>query len=146
MSNKKNNSKKPYLSDKPIQGGLCIRVAIYWIASQVVTLCVVSGMFYLETGSFEGSFRFIIPALIAGIIALPLAINDVLSFSNRFAGALLNFRRKFHKLSLGEPSEKLVLRNDDFLQDLSEDYNRLRQRIQGEDASVEEQDLQEVCN
>lgn len=141
-----NQKSKQFLADKPIQGGLCIRVAIYWLASQFVTLAVVSGVFYLQNGNFDDSFRFLVPALIAGLITLPLAVSDMLCFSNRFAGALLNFRRKFHKLSLGQPSEKLVLRPNDLLQDIGNDYNQLRDRLLANSAVEEAEVAAEAVN
>ena len=135
-----NTNKKPnqFFSDKGIQKGLCIRVALYWFASQLVTLGVVAGMVYLERGSFSNSFRFVLPAMIMGAIAVPLAISDMLCFSNRFAGALLNFRRKFRAMADGGPTEKLTLRPNDFLHDICYDYNRLRDRLEDQSGVEEE--------
>ena len=123
------NTKKQLIADQQIQGGLIKRVCVYWMSSVFVTLAVVFGVSFLENGSFDEAYRFVLPALIAAAISLPLAIADLLTFSNRFAGPLVNFRRKFKKMADGQPAERLKFRPDDFLEDICEDFNRLRDRL-----------------
>ena len=51
-------------------------------------------------------------------------------FTNRSAGPLLNFRRKFAKLAEGEIPDELVFRGGDKYRDIEKNYNKLRTRMQ----------------
>ncbi len=61
---------------------------------------------------------------------LAVALLDALIFTNRFAGPLLNFRRKFAKLAEGEIPEELLFRGGDKYRDIEKNYNKLRTRMQ----------------
>ena len=50
---------------------------------------------------------------------------DQLILSNRFAGPLLNFRRKFERLVKEGVAEKVRFRKKDFYRDIEENYNLL---------------------
>ena len=76
--------------------------------------------------------QYITPALFVSSLALPLALFDLILFSNRFAGPMLNFRRKFNELVEHETAETMHLRHGDFYPDLAENFNKLRDKIQSE--------------
>ena len=129
--------------DDKVQAGLVRRVAVYWLAGQLVTLAVVSGVSYLENGTFSHAFRFVIPAFIAGIVTLPLVLADVLTYSNRFAGPMVNFRRKFSKMAQGE-LELLKFRPEDFYQDIQDNYNLVLERLKSNQESAENPDHEQI--
>jgi signal transduction histidine kinase len=52
-----------------------------------------------------------------------LFIYDMVCFSHRIAGPLYRFRKQLQAIKDGEELEMMVLRKDDFLQDLKDEFN-----------------------
>ena len=102
------------IADPKLQGILCLRVAIYWFFCQVTIFGALFGLAFLE-GSAGGAIkRLIVPALITSVMVLPVALFDMVVFSNRFVGPVYNFRQKLSKFANGGVVEKLRFRPGDY--------------------------------
>ena len=78
----------------------------------------------------DGSpWRFIVPAIVASCVLLPIVLLDMMRFSNRFAGPLLRFRKSLQKLADGEDVSELHFRPTDYLKDLSSHFNAINSRL-----------------
>ena len=119
-------------ADTQIQGGICLRIAVYWVCCQFV---VVGTQYAFATlvGPEEVRIvtQFFRPALFAGICVLPFALLDMLIFSNKFAGPIRNLRRNLRELSDGD-QVSIEFRKGDYLCDLKDYINRLGRRLRGE--------------
>jgi len=89
------------------------------------------GIAFLEgpTGNSASIGRFIVPALVVSSLVLPIALLDILMFSNKFAGPILNFRRRFKELVDNGTCEDVRFRPGDYYRDLSDNFNKLRTKI-----------------
>ena len=125
------------VSDWKIQGNLCIRVAVYLVISQALMIVTMYAFANLESNSaasetssnMQSVTTFLIPGLCAAVFILPIMLLDLIAFSNRFAGPLFNFRRKFAKLAETGESEEIFFRKGDYFDDLAEGFNQLRLRL-----------------
>ncbi len=129
----KNDRRRRVLADTKIQGLLCLRIAIYWVICQIIVVGTIFGFINLEgiANVPNGSFwRFVTPALFVSAMALPIALLDMLIFSNRFVGPIYNFRRRFNLLANSSGVDELHFRRGDFYPDLSKNFNKLRSRLQ----------------
>ena len=129
-------SEKKYLRkclfvDPKVQGALIARVVLYWLVCLIgitlMLLCwqIITGPrqpFYLHFSDLWFHYG---PALIASCLLLPLVIVDVVRFSNRFAGPLLRLRRSMRELARGQYVERLEFRNDDFWQEIANEFNTI---------------------
>jgi hypothetical protein len=135
--------RKHLFVDPKVQGALVARVVLYWVVCLItitlMLLCwrIITGparMFYTH---FNDMWFFYGPALIASFLLLPLVMVDVIRFSNRFAGPLLRLRRCMRELARGEHVEPIEFRDDDFWQDIAQEFNGVIERVQGEQSAAE---------
>lgn len=70
-----------------------------------------------------------LPTLAGSALFLPLLFFHSARFSNRFSGPLYRIRKTLSALSRGETSEHLILRKDDYWEDLADDVERISQYI-----------------
>ena len=127
----KTDKRKRVFADLKIQGGICLRITIYWFACYFVTIGTIFGFASLDGASATGTIsRFFVPAFVAATLVLPLVLLDILVFSNRFAGPLLSFRRRLKHLADGEQTgQELRFRNGDYFLDISENFNIIRSKL-----------------
>jgi signal transduction histidine kinase len=78
-----------------------------------------------SSGGLGNIWQIIGPAVVVSLLVLPIAMFDMLVYSNKFAGPLLRFRRNFGELARGEEVRQIHFRPGDLLNDLSENYNTL---------------------
>ena len=67
--------------------------------------------------------------VLVSICLLPIFIRDSLKFSHRFTGPILRFHQQVRKVGL-ENTQPITLRNEDFWQDLADDFNRMVERFE----------------
>lgn len=84
------------------------------------------GFAYLEGSATEDLQHLMIPALIASAVLLPAVLVEMISFSNRFAGPIHNFRSRFHDYAKTGAMEEIHFRKGDFFPDLQENFNQIR--------------------
>jgi hypothetical protein len=134
----KRHSRRHWFVDPKIQGALIGRVALYWsaclLAAGLMLWCSLAGsrpesLIYGGLGVVWMHFG---PVLIASLLLLPIAIVDVIRFSNRFVGPLLRLRRSMRQLARGEHVAPIQFREGDYWQDLAEGFNGVLARVQAE--------------
>ncbi len=140
--------------DRPVQGALLARAALYWFTCLYGMCCFIALWPMLlalmnnrgEVSSWEiftAAGRVLLPGLIGGSLLLPLLLFDCIRLSHRFVGPLLRVRKAMNELAEGRDPGAIILRQNDYWHDLADTFNRLRQRLHEEGtlhARREEQD------
>lgn len=139
---KKKHKRWRLFADPRVQGQFCLRVVIYWLVCQVTffgAMLAFASVGGKESISPAALMNLAWPAFIMSILALPFALLDAVGFSNRFAGPVLNFRRRFADLAQGKDVGEMSFRPGDYYSDLSENFNKLRTRVGSSDPVAVEQ-------
>jgi hypothetical protein len=119
--------------DRETQGALLLRVAFYWafwLVSNTIVLVVFDTLARLapvDGAPREGVCLW--PAVLAGLLILPIVLYDVVAMTNRLIGPLVRMRRGMQSLAAGEHVEPIVFRKDDFWQSCADDFNAVAARI-----------------
>ncbi len=129
---KKKNRRWRLIADAKLQGNLCLRVCAYWISCQLLVFLTMYGIAMLQgPGGNSGSLKaYFVPAAFVSMLALPVALLDMIKFSNRFAGPIFNFRKRFDALANEQKTDVIHFRGGDYWGDLSENFNRLCEAIE----------------
>jgi hypothetical protein len=122
--------------DKTVQGALAKRMILHWAV--FFLLCALS-LFTLEyfRGNPElsmaehlhvvwGKYAFFFILMLA---IMPTFIYDAMKLSNRFAGPILRLKESLKNLADGKKTKNLKFRDNDFWIELSEDFNRVAERV-----------------
>jgi hypothetical protein len=118
-----------------LQGRLGLRIAFYWVLWQVGFAISVFSSCRLEhfsqnlAGPEPVPWQIIRQGVAISALLLPVALIDMLVFSNRFAGPLLRLRRGLKQLARGDEVSPIHFRKRDLLQDLSGDFNLVLERM-----------------
>jgi len=118
-----------------IQGGLIVKTITYWLLYMIAILVTVTiwKSYSFPDASISALAQEVqsifAPALVAGIVLLPLFLYDQLKFSHRMAGPIYRLRQEMKKLSKGEGVQKLRFRDRDHWPELAEDFNRLAELV-----------------
>ena len=125
--------------DQTVQGALVWRVVRYWFLSlfMVGSLTLVGWLYvYPGIGKFVGQYAIMttvmpvfVMALASAALLLPLALLDVIRFSNRIAGPMVRIRRAMQQLATEEFVDPLQFREGDFWQDFATHFNALRETV-----------------
>jgi hypothetical protein len=134
------------LTDEAVQGELLFRAIIYWFfCLLVVALLVVGWSFFSGPPRplpvvIRQSLLAAAPAIFSSVILLPVVLLDVLKVSSRFVGPIQQIRHTMRQLATGQRARPVLLRKDDFWQDLAEYTNKVLIRM-SEDAADDEADV-----
>ncbi len=127
--------------DRDVQGALVKRIASQWIAFvlSLSVLLIVFQYFERPLDSFDSQLqlflsRHLVMFIILGVL-LPLFIYDALKLSHRFAGPMVRVRRMLGQLAAGEPTDSLHFREGDFWNDVANNFNAIRAKLQRESAN-----------
>jgi hypothetical protein len=149
MSGKKNLRKRSFV-DMAVQGGLVVRVLLYWIVYlfNIVLMLIFWRIATSATRGFNPQLDEMWvdygPVLMAAILVLPIVIVDLIHFSNRFVGPCLRLRRSMQKLARGEYVAPIKFRDNDFWPEFADEFNAVLARVQDQAAAeVEESAPQE---
>lgn len=121
--------------DARIQGVLVGRIVFYWLATvaffgvgiAVTQYCDHSDWTFAEhTRHWIGKTG---PWIPSAFLLLPLVIYDIVRTSHAFAGPVNRARQQLNKLLQNPNCTPLVLRQDDFLQDLTGPINSLQHQV-----------------
>ncbi len=112
--------------DSKVQGGLLMRVVLYWLLMEFLMGALAASQVALTAGQALYAFG---PALVSSFILLPLVMFDVVRFSHRFAGPMGRLRREVKQIADGEPTEPIRFREGDFWYDLANEINRLGEEV-----------------
>ena len=137
--------RKQNFVDSSVQGGLVRRIFFHWVMFFFVTGLAVLALKTL-LGDPSHSFSERLQAemgefAIIGIIFLavfPAFMLDTIRFSNRFVGPV--GRLKKHLVQLGEngTSDEIKFRDNDFWQEIAEDFNKVNALVKTQAAEIEQ--------
>ena len=123
--------------DPEVQGGLLRKIAIHWTLLFVVNaLALVIWVRMFEQpeigwgATFGDCIRRFLPFFVITVLLIPAFIWDTLKITNRFAGPILRFRAAIASAARGQAVEPLHFRNNDFWQEIADDFNGLVNRQQ----------------
>lgn len=125
---KKRDKRRRLFSDFRVQGELIVRIAAYWVVCQLAVVGTFVGATILNSavpGDEVSVWSLIIPAVVVSSLVLPLVLFDAITFSNRFAGPLLRFRRNLAEFAETGTAENMEFRPGDFYMDLTDSFNKL---------------------
>lgn len=126
----KRNNRWRVFADARMQGILCVRIAIYWLVCQLAMCLAIVGVASLDGAEGGGNVvPFLMPAFCFSLFILPVALLDAVVYTNRIAGPLLNFRRKFSLLVRSGVSDPVKFRPGDYFSDLADNFNCLRDQL-----------------
>lgn len=131
MSNQKNRRWR-LIADPNIQGWLCFRIAAYWICCQVMITVTLLGFAHLQAPGdlTAGSvWKILIPALVVSSLAMPIAVLDVIAFSNKFVGPVYQLKRKLAALASGEEIDEVHFRVGDYHAEAQPHLNQIREML-----------------
>ncbi|MEZ6097118.1 MAG: hypothetical protein R3C03_23325 [Pirellulaceae bacterium] len=117
-------------ADFQVQLGLAFRVSFYWIACQATIVSVVMGIYFLSGNHTESMspWSLLVPALIVSGLVLPVALLDLLIFSNRFAGPIHRLRKYLACSAAGDSPGPLNFRQGDYYGDIAANLNSTLQK------------------
>jgi hypothetical protein len=129
--------RKRFYIDAKVQGGLVMRVIMYWILCLLgvflMLLCwrIITGgpqpfRFYLRD-----TWRDCASAVMATLLLLPLVITDIIRYSNRFVGPTMRLRRSLRQLARGQHVDPIEFRDSDFWQEFADEFNAVAAHLQG---------------
>jgi len=134
MSDKR---RQQLLIDNDVQIDLVWQTVRFWLLCVISTglfLCVGIALFGEERTAMavvnELFFKYG-PAAVASIIVMPLVLMDIFRHSNRFAGPIYRLRTVLRQLAEGERVAHIKFRDDDYWQEVAEDFNLVLDRLQG---------------
>ena len=134
-SPRKRFTRKRLYINPDIQGKLVVKTIVHWLLYMVAVLITVT--IWKACSNHEASISTLAqevcsvfaPALLAGVVLLPLFLYDQLKFSNRMAGPIYRMRQEMKKLIKGEGVQKLRFRDRDHWPEFAEDFNRLAELV-----------------
>jgi hypothetical protein len=121
--------------DAQIQGILVGRVVIYWLAAVlyfglgigVSQYCDQPDWTYAE--HWQNWLKTIGPWIPSTCLLLPLVIYDVIRTSHAFTGPIIRLRHQLNKLAQSPNCTPIVLRQDDYWQDLIQPVNNIQNQM-----------------
>ncbi|MCR9295417.1 MAG: hypothetical protein NXI32_22085 [bacterium] len=130
------HSRKRVLVDQSVQGALAKRICFHWVVFFLLSLlCLFSLEYFLGDPTLTlgghlsvlwNKYGFFLLLMVA---IIPSFVYDTLKLSNRFAGPMIRIKQSIRKLADGEAVSELKFRDGDFWCDVSDDFNRMVQRV-----------------
>ena len=120
---------------RPVQGALIIRFVGYWVVYCLLSVVVGIAITYLGniiTGSQIGvreSLKDQIPFLISAFVLMPILVNDLVRFSQRFTGPICHLQNEIRRFNSGEEIKPIQFRKADFWQELPIEFNEFVQKL-----------------
>jgi hypothetical protein len=122
--------------DRPIQGALVGRVALYWLCGAILQVMLLA-YFSIIAGAGgsniqEKSSEFwttLGMAALSSVVVLPLLVIDIVRLSHRWVGPIHRLKTAMQGLARGEKVSEISFRKGDFWQDLSGPFNAVARRM-----------------
>jgi hypothetical protein len=124
------------------QPKLFLRMGWYWLIYQVSLWNLVFVWRLLQEGRgnlLEQYGRFCMdyaPALVGGVVLLPILAWDSVKFAHRLVGPIYRFRKTLQSIAAGEAVRPIRLRQGDFLTEMQDDFNQALETLQRQGAQV----------
>ena len=128
MKKHKTSRRWRLMASVPIQGGLVVRLFLYWCLFQFSVFATIALFSFLTNGESSGTSLFW-PAMIVSFMILPMVMLDLMRFSNKFAGPIVNISNKMKKMASSETVETINLRPGDFCMDLADHVNQVALKL-----------------
>jgi hypothetical protein len=131
--------KKVFVSHE-IQGRILMRVGKYWLFYNFAlwhSLLLIDYQRYGIPAVLNGGERMTVlefyadfaaqhvTLLVLAVALSPIVLWDMLKLTHQIAGPLVRFRQTLHKMALGQPVEKIKLRDGDLLIEFQDAFNEL---------------------
>jgi hypothetical protein len=140
------------LVDPEVQIGILRKIAIHWsvfFVCNAVALMIWIRLFEQPDAdwgqTFGDTMRRFMPFFIITMALIPAFVWDTLKLTNRFAGPILRLRNALADASAGRAVSPLHFRNNDFWQEIAENFNKVISRsdrgepvVDGETPSADE--------
>lgn len=136
MSQQPSRRNKVFISNR-VQGRLLMRAVAYWLVYHLVlwhTLFIFEYFHYrveligggtpMSLSELYGQFTSkYYPIIVSALGVLPILAIDMLKYTHRIAGPLVNFANVLKRLRNGETVNHVTLRQGDLLLELQEEFN-----------------------
>jgi hypothetical protein len=123
--------RKRLFVDSKVQGALLARTAVYWLGCiAVMSAMLICWEVFATPGSireikFDQIWYRLAPALVMSLLLLPFMLLDVVRITNRMVGPVYRMRNYMRRLAEGKPVTPLQFRQDDFWQEMADEFNSL---------------------
>ena len=122
--------------DKTVQGAIAKRIILHWfVFFALMGLSLFTLEFFLgnsqlsvlgHVGAVWGKYSFFFILMLA---VMPTFIYDTMKLSHRFAGPVLRLKESLKRLADDGQVSNLKFRENDFWRELSDDFNRVAERV-----------------
>ncbi|MEM6981105.1 MAG: hypothetical protein AAF539_15705 [Planctomycetota bacterium] len=120
------------LVDPEVQIGIIRKIAIHWsvfFVCNAIALMIWIRLFEQPDAdwgqTFGDTMRRFMPFFIITMALIPAFVWDTLKLTNRFAGPILRLRSALSDASAGRAVSPLQFRNNDFWQEIAENFNKV---------------------
>lgn len=123
------------LVDPEVQGGVLRKIAIHWVLffiCNALAMMIWIRLFEQPDANWgqtlgDTLLRFL-PFFVITMALIPAFVWDTLKLTNRFAGPILRLRSALADASAGRAVSPLHFRNNDFWQEIAENFNSVMRR------------------
>jgi hypothetical protein len=125
--------RKRLFVDPKVQGALIGWALLYWVsylASVKFMQMIVTSPLRILWGQVDDAWLHYVPAVLASLFFVPIAICDIMRLSHRFVGPMHRFRHDLHQLAQGEHVEPIHFREGDMWHEFAEAFNAVLARVQ----------------
>jgi hypothetical protein len=131
------------LVDPEVQGGILRKITFHWIVfftCNALALMIWIRLFEqpdADWGQTLGqTLQRFLPFFVITMALIPAFVWDTLKLTNRFAGPILRLRAALSDAGAGRAVTPLSFRNDDFWQELAQNFNVLLERCADTDGGT----------
>lgn len=131
-----NSTRRQVITDPTVQGELLFRALIYWFLCLTTVLMLAAGWTMWTQPPAEltvvalRSLDRAAPVIAGAVLLLPLLLFDVLRISNKFVTPVHKARFVLEQLANGSSQQRVLLRKEDFWQDLAHSTNVLAEELE----------------
>ena len=120
----------------PFQTKLSLRIGGYLVVFFVVFVNFLFAWKMIDEGPFDPAQQFIdtlrenLPVIVCLLVLVPVMAWDAIRFSHRLVGPLVRIRKTIQAISEGESVRPIKLRDDDYLTEMRDDFNKMLEELQ----------------
>jgi len=138
MNEKRTHRRWRLFADMKLQGSLLLRTAFYWMGCQALMVCTVLAFQWL-TEDTSNAWDLMIPGIVVTSLCLPIVLFDLIVFSNRYAGPMLQISRWINGNADGKSVKGVRFREGDFFPGLDEKLNKINSMLHEDNVAHDEQ-------
>lgn len=127
--------RKQKLVDCEVQESLLRKISLHWIAfflCNAIALMIWIRLYEQPDANWGQTFgdtlRRFLPFFVISAALIPVFVWDTLKLTNRFAGPIMRLRSALSDASAGRGVKPLHFRNNDFWQEIAQNFNNLLER------------------